>query len=366
MRSNRPSLFRVFLRGFAPSRSHFIFTLTATLCFAPTTHAAPGDLYPKHINARAQQSIKRALDYLASTQTEDGNWNGTADGVAYPTVMASLSAMAFLAHGDTPSRGPYADNIRRAEQFIIGNARPSGIITSPAEDGSRSMYGHGFSLLFLSEVYGMETDPRLHDTLKKVIQNAIKLTASGQSAAGGWTYIPGGGDEGSVTVTQMQGLRAAKNAGFNVPKGTVEAAIHYLEKCKTPEGGIEYSLGSGGGARLAISAAAIATLYNAGDYDSKLADDCLNFVVKSFAPFKNQWSKETGHEFYVHLYASQAFYQAGDKYWDDYFPRTRDQLIQMQNQNGSWDGDGVGPVYGSAIGAIILQLPYKFLPIYQR
>jgi prenyltransferase beta subunit len=343
----------------------FILLLIVAIAWRPSP-AADTTLYPKHINARTQQSIKKALDHLASTQTEDGNWNGTADAVQYPTVMASLAGMAFLAHGDTPTRGPYAENIRRVEQFIIGNARPSGIITSPAEEQSRSMYGHGFSLLFLAEVYGMETDTRQHDTLKKVIQNAIKLTAAGQSAAGGWTYVPGMGDEGSVTVTQMQGLRAASNAGFNVPKGTVEAAVKYLEKCKTPEGGIEYSLGSGGGARLAISAAAIATLYNAGQYDSKLADDCLQYVVKEFAPNKNQWAKGTGHEFYTHLYASQAFYQAGDKYWDDYFPRTRDQLIDMQSPNGSWNGDGIGPVYGSAIGAIILQLPYKFLPIYQR
>ena len=347
-------------------RSTFDVRIFLLLIFilSPFTQAA--DLYPKNINARTQQTIKKALDYLATSQSEDGNWNNSADGNSYPTVMAALSGMAFLSHGDTPTRGPYADNIRRTEQYLLGNARPSGIITSPAEDGSRSMYGHGFALLFLSEVYGMDTDPRTHDSLKKVIQNAIKLTASGQSGAGGWTYIPGGGDEGSVTVTQMQGLRAAKNAGFNVPNGTVDAAVHYLEKCRTPEGGICYSLASGGEARLPISAAAVATLYNAGQYDSKLADDCLAFVVKSFAPNKNQWSKGTGHEFYTHLYASQAFYQAGDKYWDDYFPRARDQLIQMQNPNGSWDGDGIGPVYGSAIGAIILQLPYKFLPIYQR
>jgi prenyltransferase beta subunit len=351
------------------NRNRFLATVLMTLAISALqispAFAGP-DLYPKHINARAQQSIKKALDYLASTQSEDGNWNNSADGISYPTVMASLAAMAFLAHGDTPTRGPYAQNIARAEQFIIGNARPSGIITSPAEDGSRSMYGHGFSLLFLSEVYGMETDPRTHDTLKKVIQNAIKLTASGQSAAGGWTYIPGGGDEGSVTVTQMQGLRAAKNAGFHVPEGTIDAAIHYLEKCKTPEGGIRYSLASADTTCPAISAAAIATLYNAGQYDSKLADDCMSYVSKYFDDHRGQFSKETGHEFYTHLYASQAFYQAGDKYWDKYFPEARDQLIQMQQSNGSWDGDGVGPVYGTAIGAIILQLPYKFLPIYQR
>src|SRR6185295_12733315 len=109
-------------------------------------------------------------------------------------------------------------------------------------------------------------DTRTRDTLKKVITNAIQLTARGQSAAGGWTYIPGGGDEGSVTVTQVQALRAAQNSGFEVPKGTIENAVRYLERCSTPEGGICYSLGSGGGARLPISAAAVATLYNAGEY----------------------------------------------------------------------------------------------------
>ena len=352
------------------TRPHLAFVLAAIVAVmlgdAVSAYGAD-DRLPKHINQKTQTAIKRSLDYLASTQTEDGNWNGTSDAISYPCVMSSLAGMAFLAHGDTPSRGPYAENIRRTEMFLIGNARPSGIISSPGDEAQgRTMYGHGFALLFLSEVYGMETDQRTHDSLKKVIQNAIKLTAVGQSGEGGWTYTPGGGDEGSVTVTQMQGLRAAKNAGFTVPKGTIEAAVRYLEKCKTPEGGICYSLGSGGDARLPISAAAIATLYNAGQYDSKLADDCLHFVLKQFDLNKGQWSKGTGHEYYTHLYAAQAFYQAGDKYWDNYFPQTRDELIGMQSANGSWDGDGIGPVYGASIGAIILQLPYKFLPIYQR
>ncbi len=322
------------------------------------------ELLPQHINVQTQKAIKSGLDYLAQTQLQDGNWGGQ-DGSAYPTVMAALAGMAFLSHGDTPSRGPYSDNIRRDELYLLGNARPSGLITSPAEADSRSMYGHGFSLLFLSTVYGMETDLKTRDQLKKVINNAIDLTARGQSAFGGWTYIPGGGDEGSVTVTQMQGLRAASNAGFTVPKGTVAGAVKYLELCKTPEGGIEYSLGSATGPRLAISAAAVATLYNAGEYDSKLADSCLNYVWGQFVQNKGDWNKGSGHDFYTHLYASQAFYQAGDKYWNDYFPGARDQLLHMQQPDGSWQGD-VGQIYGTSIALIILQLPYKFLPIYQR
>ena len=39
---------------------------------------------------------------------------------------------------------------------------------------------------------------------------------------------------------------------------------------------------------------------------------------------------------------------AGDQYWDKYFPKTRDQLIAMQQPDGSWNGDGIGQVYGTA------------------
>ncbi|MGC4031972.1 MAG: prenyltransferase/squalene oxidase repeat-containing protein [Tepidisphaeraceae bacterium] len=227
------------------------------------------------------------------------------------------------------------------------------------------MYGHGFGLLFLSSVYGMETDDKRRASMKTIIENGIKLTATAQSAAGGWTYVPGDGDEGSVTITQMQALRAANNAGFTVPKGTVEAATKYLEHCQTREGGIMYSLGSSPEPLLAISAAALASMYNAGDYDSKMADSCLAWVTKQMMTNKNSWSKNSGHDYYTHLYASQSFYQAGDQYWDDYFPATRDQLLKLQQPDGSWQGD-VGPVYGTSIALVILQLPYKFLPIYQR
>jgi hypothetical protein len=79
------------------------------------------------------------------------------------------------------------------------------------------------------------------------------------------------------------------------------------------------------------------------------------------------WNDEVaGHAYYSHLYASQAFYTAGDNYWDEYFPQASQRLIALQEKDGSWNGDGVGPVFGTACACIILQLPYKFLPIYQR
>src|SRR4051812_23696730 len=145
-------------------RKKNIFTL-CVLCVsvAISPFARAQELLPKHIDERTQKAIKAGLDYLAKNQTQDGNWTGTPDTAAYPTVMASLAGMAMLANGDTPSRGPYADNVRRAERWVLGNVRPSGLITDRSENNGMSMYGHGFSLLFLSSVYGMETDARTRD-----------------------------------------------------------------------------------------------------------------------------------------------------------------------------------------------------------
>ncbi len=220
--------------------------------------------------------------------------------------------------------------------------------------------------MYLACVYGTETKPTSRDKTKEAIDKAVKLSAEGQSPAGGWFYTPGGTyDEGSVTVTQVQALRAAHNAGLAVPRGTIAQAVEYIERCSTSEGGICYSLSNRGGARLAISAAAVATLYNAGQYDAPVANRCLEYVWGHFQDAKT-W-QHGGHDFYCQLYASQAFYLAGDKYWDVYFPVIRDQLISMQNKgDGSWQGDYIGKAYGTAIALIILQLPYKYLPVYQR
>ena len=140
----------------------------------------------------------------------------------------------------------------------------------------------------------------------------------------------------------------------------------YLEKCRTQEGGICYSLSSRGQAMLPISAAAVATLYNAGQFEGPIATDCLKYVWEQFRAHEDQFNKGSGHAFYAHLYASQGFYMAGDTYWDAYFPKARDQLLGMQAPDGSWNGDGIGQVYGTSIATIILQLPFKYCPVFQR
>src|SRR5688572_660260 len=136
-------------------RFHIPMLLTVALLGRATLPVrAAEDLYPKHMNARTQKAIVKGLDYLAKTQGPDGNWPNGQDGAAYPLSMSALAGMAFLAHGNTTTRGPYAENVERVVNYLVGCAKPSGIITSGSQEQGRPMYGHGFAMMFLASAYG--------------------------------------------------------------------------------------------------------------------------------------------------------------------------------------------------------------------
>ncbi|MBA7555675.1 hypothetical protein ES705_48355 [subsurface metagenome] len=261
------------------------------------------------------------------------------------------------------------------EQILISAGSSGG--------GGRSMYGHGFGMLFLAQCYGVEGDKTTGrgKRIKRILDGAVRLTAAAQSDvgaaakhAGGWTYTPTArSDEGSVTVTQLQALRACRNVGIKVPKQTIDRTVLYLKACQQQDGGIAYRYSSrsrGGSSLPAISAAAIACFYSAGIYDrrtggagaeAKMVERLVDYCKSTISVDQHR-----GHFFYTHFYMAQGMYQRGGKDWKDYYPQIRDRLLDMQSPDGSWSGDSIGPVYGTAIATLILQLPYGYLPIMQR
>jgi len=228
------------------------------------------------------------------------------------------------------------------------------------------MHGHGFATLFLAQVYGMEQDRVLQRRLHDVLSRAARITEHSQSRAGGWLYSPNSdGDEGSVTVTQIQALRACRDAGIQANPQTVKNAVRYIEKSANPDGGIRYMLSAGGESRPPITAAAVATLYNAGGYDSPLALKCLAYCDRTIS-VSTGGNLSWGHFFYSHLYLAQAKYQRGGREWSRYYAEITKRLAQMQKGDGSWMGDDVGTSYGTGIALIILGLPYQHVPIFQK
>ena len=180
---------------------------------------------PREVTPATRSAIERGTRFLVSTQNRDGSWRTSGSTGSYPVAMTSLAGLALLAGGNTPTQGPYARNVSSALTFVLKSARRDGLIAQ-LEEESHCMHGHGFAMLFLAQCYGMEEDPRRQAEVRLVLQRAIQLTARSQSVAGGWLYTPdAGGDEGSVTVTQVQALRACRNVGLAVPKRVVDNAM---------------------------------------------------------------------------------------------------------------------------------------------
>lgn len=332
---------------------------------APEAAAIPPE-YPPEITSETHAAIQKGLRYLASLQNRDGSWRSEGASGGYPTAMTSLAGLALLAGGSTPTQGPYARQVSRALSYLLQSARPDGLIAS-LEEESHCMHGHGFAMLFLAQCYGMEEDLQRRAQVRLVLERAVELTARSQSAAGGWLYTPdASGDEGSVTVTQVQALRACRNAGIAVPKRVIDRAMEYLERSTNADGGIRYQAADRGPSRPAITAAAVACWYNAGRYDDPRARAALEFLRPRLTPVRSESMQHFGHYYYGHLYMAQVMYLTSEREWRDYFRRMQTVLVRSQTEEGGWEGDLVGPAYGTSIALIILQLPYKNLPIMQR
>ena len=306
------------------------------------------------------EAVERGFQYLQSQQNSDGSFGRGRYG--RNVGISALAALAFMADGNLPGRGPYGDEVSRALEFILAHSTESGLLAADTSHGP--MYGHGFATLFLAELYGMNQgaplERRVHDALVK----AVELIVGTQNHEGGWRYNPVPYDaDVSVTIAQVMALRAARNAGIRVPRETIDRAVEYVRACQNPDGGFKYMLHTGGSA-WPRTAAGVATLFYAGIYEDDSIDRGVEYLMRIALPGETRPSQ--AHYYYGHYYAVQAMYLAGGEHWQQWWPGIREELLERQTGGGAWLDHHAGGAYGTAMSLIILQMPKRYLPIFQK
>jgi len=314
------------------------------------------------MTAELDAAVSGGLTYLASLQDEDGSFDGARYGKN--VAITAVAGLAFMADGNLPGRGEYGLLIDRSIDFVLANAAENGLIASDSANGP--MYGHGFATLFLGEVYGMTggasaaRDRKIHEALVK----AVRLIERSQNEEGGWRYNPVPYDaDVSVSICQVMALRSARNAGIEVSADTIDRAVEYVRQCQNTDGGFKYQL-EGGASAWPRTAAGVATLFYAGIYHDDAIDRGLDYLVREALPSSGKPAQ--AHYFYGQYYAVQANYLAGGEAWARWWPAIRTELLDGQNDDGSWDDRSVGPAYGTAMSLIVLQMPKRYLPIFQK
>jgi hypothetical protein len=359
--------------------------LVAVAAF-PTRAPAQGNW---EITPESEQALARGLDWLARHQGPQGNWESNDLG------LVSTGVLAFLASGNRPGVGRYGENVRRAQDYILRNAQPSGLLN--ISEPRHGMYNHGLSTFVLGQLYGMSPDSRI----SPVLDRAIRLIGQTQCEDGGWDYMAQRQHEGhdlSLVVMQALALRSAVDIGLDVPDEVVQQAISCVREHYTPQGcshkapekvqkehpgRFTYSKG-GGQATVAMAAAGVVCLQEFAQYDTdawrieKNIQIVLDEIENKAQPEVMAREHRAPFDAYTLCYVSQALYQVGGEAWKKGYPRLRDAVVAGQIhdpdhsdrdgmwQSGQWVGGRPGELYITSAACLVLAIPNRYLPILQE
>lgn len=317
---------------------------------------------PVKVDAKSEKIIKGALKFLASKQQPNGAWGTQDEELRHQVAMTGYVLMCFQAAGQLPGEGEFGKNVQQGVQFLVDSTAADGLIGN--RNNGQYMYNHGIAAIALGEIYGQGRNPSLRIKLDRI----IKVILSSQNEEGGWRYRPVARDADiSVTVLQVVALRAAKNAGLDVPQRTIDRAVKYVRSCyHEKSGGFCYQPQREPG--YARTAAAIYSLQVCGIYDDPMVKAGARYLMNT--PRNNQdWFT------YGNFYAAPALYMVGSETWAKYYATMTELLLQNVNNRGDmawWDPSldqgrmGVGEVYCTAVYTMMLAMPYHYIPLYQR
>jgi prenyltransferase beta subunit len=342
--------------------------------------------------SRVEDSVDRALAWMASKQDKDGSFPTLS--TAQPAVT-SLCVMAYLSRGHLPGLGPYGPTMDRAIDFVISCQKPDGLFSQEApgakhEDMKAShtaVYNHAISGLMLGEVFGHVNGIRMQE-VKQGINRALEFTRAMQThpkafAAdrGGWRYLRlrydhyAADSDLSVTAWQIMFLRSARNAEFNVPQEYIDDATEFVQRCWDEKTGrFNYALEGAIDVRSSrgLMGAGILCLSLAGQHHSPAALAAGDWLLAN--PFR-RFGEQIGTDdnfYYSTYYCSQAAAQLGGAYWQGIYSPLVETLLGAQKDDGSWppEPQGIvssfGNVYTTAMAVLSLTPPYQLLPVYQR
>lgn len=331
----------------------------ATLCVA-CAPAAPQDS-KDDVAKLIEAGVKR----LVEVQEQDGAW--TYQGVVgkpvgYRIGGTALTVMALMT-------APFADKgarkaIDRGVAFVEEALKDDGMTAT--FDGTYDTRGWGhITALELFARRGM----------KSQAASMVDALAKTEIEGGGWNYSrpqKACAPSSFMTASALVALRAARDAGVDVPQPLVDRSIGVLKKARLKETAYAYAVREKNAMDLAPGSIARGPLVELALSQWKQGD--ADALVRSIDAFFAHWDelekrrKKTGthagkyaiapyYFYYGHLYGALAIELTPAAKRDEYRRKMVELLIKTRDEDGTWN-DRVFELsrgYGTAMAILALQ-----------
>lgn len=341
-----------------------------------------------------ESAVDKALEWLARHQEADGSWSvrkteGAGD---WDPGVTGLATLAFLGAGHTEKVGKYKENVKRAVAWMIANQRDDGAVgTNPkfTEHHGGFGYHHAICGMALAEASAMGRVPETRAAAQKAIEYTTEHYQHGDASDKlGWRYQPKAavGDL-SVAGWFIMQLKSAKVAGLSVNPAAFDGAIKFLDsRMQKPEnvkkvdegydtGNHRYGYTEPGAMYNTTSIGILCRLYTGSKPEE--VQGAAMWLLKEQPP---AWSKDLGiangggWPMYYMYYTTLTMFQTGGEMWKEWNEKLKNVLVQNQRKDGDADGSWdplsaweskAGRAYTTALGAMSLEVYYRYMPLYR-
>ncbi|MBU0677954.1 MAG: hypothetical protein KJ626_07530 [Verrucomicrobia bacterium] len=285
------------------------------------------------------EAVNEALNWLLSNQNEDGSWGGRNK-----VGITALCTYALVA-----GEGDEHPAVKKAVGFIMGQQKDGAYIDLSAKE---SPYEQALATLAVS-VCSRRWD---NEGYRESMERGADVILRGQRGDGSWAY--GYSDRGqrdtSISVWQTEALWSALAAGATnaaICDAIIQSSVDVVSVQAEDTGRFGY-VEKGLGAE-SMTGAGLLVLYLAGASDTPEyrlgADILLSGGASTRWPLCGAF----------HL--AQAACLLSPDSWEKTVAGILQQVIEMQADDGSWEGPRAeqkyGRAYATAMCALILQTP---------
>lgn len=359
-------------------------------------------------NHPSEAAVAHALRWLADHQAPEGYWDcdqfplydklaaappSDGAGSAVNDVgVTGLALLAFLGAGHTTGAGEYREVVARGVNWLRAVQRDDGLLGE--EVGNPTLYNHAIATMALGEAYYFSRSPILRPGLERAVR--VILNARNPYLAWRYRLEPNGDNDSSITGWMVFALETARDAGLPIGKDAFDGAEAWFAQLTDPQSGrTGYDLAAGAGSRPSrLGAYAARFPAERSEALTAVALLCRLFTAPrglrswrehpEYALLQRQadlllrtpphWDEAGGTiDLYYWYYGTFAMYQWGGKHWESWRGAMEQALLPHQRQDGnyrgSWDpqidawGSEGGRVYTTALGAIILEVYYRYAQV---